>query len=154
MMDENRPTPSAADGASGFSRLLAVVDDRGDSLAVGERAVRLAKDLGAELFVLGVFDTHGTLRARARYAAAVSELERECAALVQRVERPAEESGVRYSSEVLGNRHPGQTITARAKEVRADCIVVGSPGTSVVDRLLAGTRREVLRRAGRPVLIV
>lgn len=136
MMDENRPTPSAADGASGFSRLLAVVDDRGDSLEVGERAVRLAKDLGAERSV------------------GVSELERDCAALVKRVERLAEESGVRYGSEVLGSRHPGQTITARAEEVRADCIVVGSPGTSVVDRLLAGTRREVLRRAGRPVLIV
>lgn len=154
-MEENRPTRSAADGASGFSRLLVVVDDRGNSLEVGEHAARLAKDLGAELFVLGVFDTHGTLRARARYAAAVSELARDCAALVQRVERLAEENGVRYGSEVLGSRRPGQTITARAEEVRADCIVVGSPGTSIVDRLLAGTRREVvLRRAGRPVLIV
>jgi len=131
------------------------IDDRGDSLELGEHAVCLAKDLGAELFVLGVFDTHRASRARTRYACwAVSELDQECAVTARRVERLAEESGVQYSSEVVGSRRPGQTITDRADKVRADCVVVGSPGTSVMDRLLSGTRREVLRCAGCPVLIV
>ncbi len=154
MTEKNRPTLSATDGASGFSRLLVAIDDRGDSLEVGEHAVCLAKDLGAELLVLGIFDTHLALRARTRYAWPVSELQQECAVTVRRVERLAEESRVQYGSEVVGSRRPGKTIVARADEVGADCIVVGSPGTSVVDRLLSGTRREVLRGAGRPVLIV
>ena len=52
----------------------------------------------------------------------------------------------------------GPSRNRTAEEVRAYCVVIGSSGASVVDRLLdralGGVHGKVLRRAGCPVLSV
>ena len=143
-----------------YARLLVVTDGSGSSLRAGEHAVYLAKNLGAELFVLGVVNKHLAFRSGPYYGKFMAELERESAAAARDINRMASESGVRHEGSVARGR-PWQVIVRAAEEVEADCIVMGPLRatalleTSAVDRALTGGAcRKVLNHARCPVLVV
>ena len=148
---------------SGYSTILAAIDGSRSSAEAGGHAVRLAEDLRAELFVLGFINANLVARARTHRARtyrpmALAELERESRSVSRQVEELAAERGVSCRGGFALSRRPSQAIVEAAEEVGANCIVIGSPGTSAVDRLLAraigGVYGKVLREAKCPVLSV
>ena len=143
-----------------YARLLVVTDGSGPSLRAGEHAVNLAKNLGAELFVLRVVNKHLAFRSGLYYARFMAELERESAAAARDIKRMASRSGVRHEGLVARGR-PWQVIVRAAEEVEADCIVMGPLRvsalleTSAVDRALTGgAYKKVLNHGRCPVLVV
>lgn len=137
-----------------------VTDGSGPSLRAGEHAVYLAKNLGAELFVLRVVNKHLAFRSGLYYGKFMAQLEQESAATARDIGRMASQSGVRHEGLVARGR-PWQVIVRAAEEVEADCIVMAPLWasalleTSAVDRTLTGGAcREVLRHARCPVLVV
>ena len=143
-----------------YTRLLVVTDGSDPSLRAGGHAVNLAKNLGAELFVLRVVNKHLAFRSSLYYGKFMAELEQESAVAARDIERMASKSGVRHEGLVARGR-PWQVIVRAAEEVEADCIVMGSLRasalleTSAVDRALnGGACRKVLNHARCPVLVV
>ena len=143
-----------------YARLLVVTDGSGPSLRAGEHAVNLAKNLGAELFVLRVVNEHLAFRSGLYYGKFMAELEQESAAAARDIKRMASKSGVRHEGLVARGR-PWEVIVRAAEEVEADCIVMGPLRasalleTSAVDRALTGGAcRKVIGHARCPVLVV
>jgi nucleotide-binding universal stress UspA family protein len=143
-----------------YARLLVVTDGSGPSLKAGEHAVNLARNLGAELFVLRVVNMNLAFRSGLYYARFMAELEQESTVVARDIKRMASQSGVRHEGLVARGR-PWQVIVRAAEEVEADCIVMGSLRasalleTSAVDRALTGGAcRRVLGHAPCPVLVV
>ena len=151
---------SVAENRNYYARLLVVTDGSGPSLRAGEHAMNLAKNLGAELFVVRVVNKHLAFRSGLYYARFMAELEWESAAAARDIKRMASQSGVRHKGLVARGR-PWQVIVRAAEEVEADCIVMGPLRasalleTSAVDRALTGGAcRRVLGHARCPVLVV
>ena len=143
-----------------YARLLVVTDGSDPSLRAGEHAVNLAKNLGAELFVLRVVNMNLALRSGLYYARFMAELEQESTVVARDIKRMASQSGVGHEGLVARGR-PWQVIVRAAEEVGADCIVMGPLRasalleTSAVDRaLIGGACRKVLNHARCPMLVV
>ncbi len=152
-----------ATSSSGYATILAAIDGSRSSAEAGWQAVRLAEDLQAELFVLGFSNANLVARARTHrlmtYRPMVlAVLERDSRSVSRQVEELAAERGVKCRGGFALSRRPSRAIVEAAEEVGADCIVIGSPGTSAVDRLLdraiGGVYDQVLREAKCPVLSV
>ncbi len=150
---------SAAEGRN-YARLIVVTDGSGPSLRAGEHAVNLAKNLGAELFVLRVVNKHLAFRSGLYYGGFMAELERESAAAARDIKRMASESGARHEGLVARGR-PWKVIVRAAEEVEVNCIVMGPLRasalleTSTLDHPLSGGAcRKVLRHARCSVLVV
>lgn len=120
-------------------KLLVAVDGSEDRWA-GEHAARLAKSLGAGLFVLRIVDTHKAFRARVHYARILSELDLETRSVVERIGELAGELGVEYEERSIRSNHPRRDLVRVAEELRPTLVVVGARGTSVVDRVWEGER--------------
>jgi len=134
--------------------VLVAVDGSEDRWA-GEHAARLAKSLGAGLFVLRIVDTHKAFRARVHYARILSELDLETRSVAERIGELAGELGVEYEERTIRSNHPRRDLVRVAEELRPTLVVVGARGTSVVDRVWIGNAcGSVLKRAGCPVLVV
>ncbi len=147
-MKQGEPTPG------NHERLLVAVDGSEDRWA-GEHAVRLARSLGAGLFVLRIVDTHKAFRARSRYAEVSSELDRETRAVVERIGELATEMGVEYEERSVRSSRPRRVLARVAEEVQPTLVVVGARGTSVMDRVWIGSAcGKILKRVGCPVLVV
>ncbi len=86
------------------------------------------------------------------------QVERDEAACLDRLAAEAAragEAGVRVASTTVVHGEPAAQILQRGRELSADLIVVGADAKGVLERTLLGsTSSEVLRDAGRPVLIV
>ena len=138
--------------------VLAAIDGRRSSAEVGRHAVRLAEGLGANLFVLSFISVAPASRAGVYHRLALAELKRDSDDMVQRTKELAEKSGVECAVRRALDPRPSRAVVAAAEEVRAYCVVIGSSGASVVDRLLdqalGGVHEKVLRRARCPVLSV
>jgi universal stress protein E len=131
-----------------FRKILCPVDQSRTSLRGLRNAVRLAKALGSELFVLSVIpevnwltaavETGVLTDARIEHA---SEWTQEFEEFVQKVDF----SGVTWKSQVRYGV-PHEQIVAAAKELGSDLIVVGATGrTGLVQVLLGSTTRRLLR---------
>lgn len=150
-----KPYKDNSDALGYYSKLLVAIDGSGNSLGVGEHAVRLARSLGAELFILAVVRMDWALRTGVHFRSAARELEWDSEFVVRQTEQLADDSRVRHECRLIRSCQPGRAITRTAEEIRASCIAIGSPGTSVLDRLLAGgIYREVIKHAECPVLVV
>lgn len=138
--------------------VLAAVDGTRSSAEVGRHAVRLAEGLGANLFVLGFISVAPASRAGAYRRLALAELKRDSDDMVRQTKELAKKSGVECAVRRALDPRPSRAVVAAAEEVRACCVVIGSSGASVVDRLLdralGGVHGKVLRRARCPVLSV
>jgi nucleotide-binding universal stress UspA family protein len=138
--------------------VLAAVDGTRSSAEVGRHAVRLAEGLGANLFVLSFISVAPASRAGVYRRLALAELRRDSDDMVRQTKELAEKSGVECAVRRALDPRPSRAVVAAAEEVRAYCVVIGSSGASVVDRLLdralGGVHEKVLRRARCPVLSV
>jgi nucleotide-binding universal stress UspA family protein len=138
--------------------VLAAIDGTRSSAEVGRHAVRLAEGLGANLFVLSFISVAPTSRAGVHRRLALAELKRDSDDMVKQTKELAEKSGVECAVRRALDPRPSRAIAAAAEEVSAYCVVIGSSGASVVDRLLdralGGVHEKVLRRARCPVLSV
>jgi nucleotide-binding universal stress UspA family protein len=136
--------------------VLAAIDGTRTSAEVGRHAVRLAEGLGANLFVLSFISVAPASRAGVYRRLAHAELKRVSDDMVKQTKELAEKSGVEYAVRRALDPRPSRAVVAAAEEVRAYCVVIGSSGASVVDRLLdralGGVHEKVLRRARCPVL--
>ena len=138
--------------------VLAAIDGTRSSAEVGRHAVRLAGGLGANLFVLSFISVAPASRAGVYRRLALAELKRDSADMVEQTKELAEKSGVEYKVRRALDPRPSRAVVAAAEEVSAYCVVIGSSGASVVDRVLdralGGVHEKVLRRARCPVLSV
>ncbi len=138
--------------------VLAAIDGTRSSAQVGRHAVRLAEGLGANLFVLSYISVAPASRAGVYRRLALAELRRDGDDMVRQTKELAEKSGVECAVRRALDPRPSRAVVAAAEEVRAYCVVIGSSGASVVDRLLdralGGVHEKVLRRARCPVLSV
>ena len=143
---------------SGYSTILVAIDGSKSSAEAGRRAVELAKSLQAALVVLSVINVELAFRTGIYRTLALAELERESWVVAKQIKELADESGVECEGWSAWDPRPSAAIVGAAEEVKADCIVIGSAGTSAVDRLFAravgGTHDKVLRQARCPVLSV
>ena len=138
--------------------VLAAIDGTGSSAEVGRHAVRLAEGLGADLFVLSFIRVPPASRTGVYRRLALAELKRDSEDMVEQTKELAEASGVECEVRRALDPRPARAIVAAAEELRAYCVVIGSSGASVVDRLLdralGRAHEKVLRRAKCPVLSV
>jgi len=133
-----------------MERILAVIEPDLEAPWVGEAAAELARETGGEITLLAVDDVESQ-----RF----SSLPR--SEIVERVRLSAEAAadrlrgkGLPVSTEVRTGRAADAVLEA-ADALDASLIVVsGSPRTPVVERLLESLALELVRRAGRQVLVV
>jgi nucleotide-binding universal stress UspA family protein len=144
--------------APGRPTILAAIDGTRSSAEVGWHAVRLAESLRAKLFVLSFTNAAPASRMGAHRRLALAELERDSRDMSNKARELAEKSGVECEVRWVLDSHPSRAVVVAVEEVGAYCVVIGSPGASVLDRLLdraiGGAYEKVLRRAGCPVLSV
>lgn len=133
-----------------MDRILAVIEPELEAPWVVEAAAELAGETGGQVTLLAVDDVESQ-----RF----SQLPR--SEIVERVRLAAEraadrlrEKGLPASTEVRTGRAADAVLEA-ADALDASLIVVsGSPRTPVVERLLGSLALELVRRAGRQVLVV
>jgi nucleotide-binding universal stress UspA family protein len=145
-------------GAPGRPTILAAIDGTRSSAEVGRHAVRLAEGLRVKLFVLSFINAAPASRMGVYRGLALAELKRDSEDMARQTKELAEKSGVECELRRALDPLPSRAIAAAAEEVGAYCVVIGSPGASVVerwlDRALGGVHEKVLRRARCPVLSV
>jgi nucleotide-binding universal stress UspA family protein len=136
-----------------YGTILLATDLTPTSGTATERAIELAAQLGARLLIVNVIDPGraGLLRPRGRVRP-VEEREDRAAAAQDVVDR-ARQSGAR-ATYLVWDGDPGDGILAAAEAERADLIVVGTRGRSVVGRMLGSVSDHIVHRARVPVLVV
>ena len=146
---------------SAYRRILAAVDGSVASSKGLREALRLAKEQGAQLFIVHIVDESP---AYAMYDAGayatldlVSLLRKSGAQTLAKAKAAAEKQGLRPKTilrETIGGS-AAAAIVREAKKQRADLIVLGTHGRRGVRRLVLGSDAEhVVREAPVPVLLV
>ena len=137
--------------------LLVPVDGSAGSVHAARFAARLARDAGAAVELLHVYDAP-----RVTTLGLTALTRDEIDAMKVRVSRESFERAEEAMAgiEVPFERHvivgdPVSEIIARAKRIDADLIVIGNRGLSPVEGLLLGSvSARVVREAGCPVTVV
>jgi nucleotide-binding universal stress UspA family protein len=143
-----------------YKKMLLATDGSDHALHAAAQAAQLAKDMGAEVEVLGIAVIHPVYGGMHVGAVGVSGLEQE-------VEQAATDA-VRDTSAVLieAGLSPKSVVTIamgsaagaivqEAEDTGADLIVMGSRGLGRAGSLLVGsTSRDVLHHSKVPVLVV
>ena len=144
------PTPVPR---SGIGRILLATDLAPASEEAADEAIRLARDLGAELLVVSVIDGVRTavmdrLPDRMDQRRAAREIAAQAVVVRGRL------AGVRVSF-LVWEGEAGPAIVEAAVAERVDLVVVGSRGRNRVERFVLGSVSDhVVRHAPCPVLIV
>jgi len=131
-------------------KILTAVDGSVHSLNAFERALELAKDLDAELFMVHVIPdtrTGGLVEYGTRYGsmaivqAYYRSAEKEALEWLKPLESRAKQQQVKAKSEILWElgKSPVELITAYAKKNSIDLIVMGTRGRGGFKRLLLGS---------------
>ncbi len=113
---------------SGYSTILVAIDGSKSSAQAGRHAVDLAKSLQAVLVVLSVINVELALRTGIHRTLALAELERDSWVVARQTKELADESGVECEGWSAWDPRPSWAVAGVAEEVKADCIVIGSPG--------------------------
>ncbi|MCZ7685909.1 MAG: universal stress protein [Sandaracinaceae bacterium] len=133
-----------------MERILVAVDGSDGASRAAHWAAELAKQTGARLELLYVYDapTAVHLGVRARTPAELSETAESIASGGIAAAESAI-AGLAPAAHHLALGHPALEIVARAAEIDADLIVVGSRGLRSLDGVLLGSvSRRVLRDRG------
>lgn len=78
--------------------------------------------------------------------------EDECAARLEQTAKPLREAGFEVTLEVRDAADVAGTILAAAAEHKVDCVIVGSRGHNMIEKIFLGSvAREVLRKSPLPV---
>jgi nucleotide-binding universal stress UspA family protein len=138
-------------------KILCATDFTPRARAATKVAIELARRTGGSVELVHVVqEPNADLQALMFVGGAVGEEIRESL----RVKLAAESREIARDSEIalthhLGEGDPVGSLSARAKTIGADLIVLGAHGRSAVERFILGSTAErMVRRADRPVLIV
>lgn len=148
-----------------FSRILVAVDGTATSNRGLAAAVGLAKEQGATLYILNVYDElviapmlgEGAMGSAEAIGSIVEGLRRAGRKIAADAQKTASKSVPNVQADAIDSR--GQSVAAailrHAKRVRADVIVLGTHGRRGFTRLVMGSDAEaVVREATVPVLLV
>ncbi len=117
-------------------------------------AIHLARLTGAELLILHVVETTFSWYTGALYQQVVDQLREFGNKVVERSVKLASQQGVEARSTIVDG-HSGTAIVRIAEREKADMIVMGALGRSMVEETLVGSiSHYVVRHAPCPVLVV
>ena len=146
-----------------YKNILVATDGSDAAGRALEQAFALAKVLDAKLTVVTV--TEPTAVIGAGYAGIAGTIvdplpelikaqEEAAAALMAEARKKAEAAGAAVTTAIVPNSFPAEGITAKAAEIGADLIVMGSHGRRGIGRLLLGSQTSnVLSQSKIPVLV-
>ena len=136
-----------------YSKLLVATDGSAAALRAGGYAARLARRLGAKLYILNVVNIHWTFIGGVHYGEAVRELTRTGREATAEIKALADQDGVECE-ELIVEGDPARAIVGVAEEVDADCVLLGRETRSRLEGVLFGdVSQDVLRLSSRPVLV-
>ena len=137
------------------TRILSATDGSIASFHAAERAVHLAGQLGAKLYVLYAVDKDRAFHGGIHYGEDLQELRKAGEEATEKVAALASKHGVESEKHIVEGGRPARTILWAAEEVGADYIMMGAEGMSRLENLMIGSvAQEVLRNAKRTVLLV
>jgi len=137
------------------TRILSATDGSIASFHAAERAVHLAGQLGAKLYVLYAVDKDRAFHGGIHYGEGLQELRKAGEEATEKVAALASKHGVESEKHIVEGRRAAQTILWVAEEVGTDYIMMGAEGMSRLESLMIGSvAQEVLRNAKRTVLLV
>ncbi|CAJ35313.1 universal stress protein [Methanocella arvoryzae] len=137
-----------------YTKLLVPTDGSDYSCKAAEHAAYLARSLGAKIYILNVVNVDLAFRSGIHYAEGMTELRQAGNEATGRIRQICEKYGVECEEFILKGQ-PADTIVRVSREICASCIVIGSIGTSAIERVLIGsTSEKVMRHAPCPVLLV
>jgi len=143
-----------------YKKMLLATDGSDHALSAAKQAAQLAKDMGAEVEVLGIAVIHPMYGGMHMGAAGISGLEQEVEQAATDAVRDTTavftEAGLSPKSVVsVAMGSAAGAICQEADDIGADLIVIGSRGLGRAGSLLVGsTSRDVLHHAKVPVLVV
>jgi nucleotide-binding universal stress UspA family protein len=143
-----------------YKKMLLATDGSDHALQAAAQAAQLAKDMGAEVEILGIAVIQSMYGGMHMGAIGVSgmeqEVERAATAAVQDTAAVFIEAGLSPKSVVsVAMGSAAGAICQEAEDIGADLIVIGSRGLGRAGSLLVGsTSRDVLSHAKIPVLVV
>jgi nucleotide-binding universal stress UspA family protein len=115
----------------------------------------IARQEGAEVMVLHVYESPERYLATRGYADLVAQIEAVASEVVNDTVELLQKAGVSALGIVEGGMSPAQVIIETAQEEEVSLIVLGTRGPSKMsDILLGDVSTEVLRRAPCPVFLV
>jgi len=141
-----------------MNSFLVPVDGSGAALRALREAVRLAKRIpGSTLHLVHVYEPPrlpSGIEAHVPKAEVEALLRRDADALLDRAEGEVQDSGVRYTRDVLSGP-VAQSIAAHAERIGCDALIMGRHGITGEGELFAGSvALKVLRASALPVMLV
>jgi nucleotide-binding universal stress UspA family protein len=137
-----------------YEKILVTTDGSDYSYKAGEHAIYLARITGARLYILNVVNVDMAFHSGIHYAEGVSELEKTGNEATGKIRELCRNAGI-HCEEIITKGSPADVIVDIGEKMDVDCIVMGSIGTSAIERILIGSVSEkVLRHAKCPVLLV
>lgn len=135
-----------------FQTILLATDLTAASREATQRAIDLARRLGARLLIVNVLEKRRLVGGGAHERVDQARAERE--AHLVAVVREARAAGI-TAEFLVWEGDPGGSIAAAAEAENADLVVVGTRGRSGAGRMLLGSVSDhVVRHAACPVLVV
>ena len=137
------------------TRILLATDGSLASFHAAERAVHLAEDLRAKLYVLYAIDKDRAFHGGMHYGEHLQKLRTAAEEATEKVAALAAKHGVESEKHIVEGGRPARTILWTAEEVGADYIMMGAEGMSRLESLMIGSEaQQVLRDAECTVLLV
>jgi nucleotide-binding universal stress UspA family protein len=152
-----RQTKESQEALLGLKHLLMPVDGSECSKRAVEKGLELAKDLGAEVTFLFVFDEHlaayygmpGATYVRDMYR----DYEKAGEAILEKAKAHANKAGVKSTTKLVKHHKPVEAIVEAEQDF--DMVVMGTHGRRGFDRFMLGSVAEgVLRRSSKPLLLM
>jgi nucleotide-binding universal stress UspA family protein len=144
-----------------FKRILVAVDGSDTAAQALQEAIKLAKEMQAQLRIVHAVDTVNiNLDTEFPFPPEISDsLIKAGQAVLHKAEAVAKKAGIAVEShlikiDTMGNRIP-EVIAADADAWRADLIVICTHGRKGLSRLFLGSIAEgIVRVASKPVLLI
>ncbi len=142
-----------------FKHLLLPADGSDNARRAIEKAVSIARAFDGRVTAIYVIDPYTLSGVGADFAYGQAEYlsaaSAEARTAMDQVERACAEAGVPVDTALVESHSVSKGILAKAKEVGADLIVIGSHGKRGLEKLVLGSvTSQVLSHAHLPVLVV
>jgi len=137
-----------------YKLILNATDGSAVSESATRQAIYLARSTGAELLILHVVETSFAWYTGAFYQQLVDELRDFGEKVLESAAQIAEQEGVQARTMMVDGQS-GTAIVRVAERERADVVVLGAVGRSMVEEALMGSISQyAVRHAPCPVLVV
>ena len=137
-----------------YKLILNATDGSAVSESATRQAIYLARSTGAELLILHVVETSFAWYTGAFYQQLVDELRDFGEKVLESAAQIAGQEGVQARTMMVDGQS-GTAIVRVAERERADVVVLGAVGRSMVEEALVGSiSQHVVRHAPCPVLVV